>query len=110
MTAKLDDVGEAVGKLAERVDALVKRRADARRSDSYLCEEPVPTDKYLRKADARSRSRGPSLSSSEDRTAYRGYSLQRASNGDWHVSKDGYHITTQSSLEKAKRSIDEIAG
>jgi hypothetical protein len=45
-----------------------------------------------------------------DRTAYKGYSIIRDLRGDWHVSKDGHHITTQSSLETAKKQIDAVVG
>jgi hypothetical protein len=42
--------------------------------------------------------------------AYKGYLItEQLGGGAFHVSKDGHHITTQPSLEKAKRAIDEVA-
>lgn len=49
MVGKLDDAGAAIGKLAERVDALAGRRR--KDGDSYLSERPVPEDKTLRRTD-----------------------------------------------------------
>lgn len=43
----LDDVGEAIGKVAERFDAMRQRR-----KDGYLSSDPVPEDKTLRKTDS----------------------------------------------------------
>jgi hypothetical protein len=41
--------------------------------------------------------------------AYKGYLIsERSVGGECDVTKDGHHITTQPSLEKAKRAIDEL--
>ncbi len=41
-------------------------------------------------------------------TAHRGYLITSTMHGH-HVSKDGYHITTQPSHEHAKREIDKLS-
>lgn len=40
--------------------------------------------------------------------AYKGYLIKEDFGGWFHVSKDGHHITTQNSLQKAKKAIDEL--
>jgi hypothetical protein len=42
-------------------------------------------------------------------SAYRGYLVrQNLIGGEFHVSKDGYHITTQTTIDAAKTAIDSI--
>lgn len=38
-------------------------------------------------------------------TAYKGYLIKEDFAGDFHVSKDGHHITTQPTLDAAKEQI-----
>ncbi len=40
--------------------------------------------------------------------AYRTYLIRQAIGGDFFVSKDGHHITTQSTLAAAKAAIDSL--
>lgn len=40
--------------------------------------------------------------------AYRGYLIKSDFSGNFHVSKDGYHITSQRTLEAAKAAIDGL--
>ena len=40
--------------------------------------------------------------------AYRGYVIREDLRGDFHVSKDGFHITTQSSLSLAWAAVDAL--
>lgn len=40
--------------------------------------------------------------------AYRGYLIKQGFDGYFHVSREGYHITSQPSLEAAKAEIDNL--
>ena len=42
------------------------------------------------------------------RMSYKGYLITEDLCGNFHVSKGGYHITTQSSLDAAKKQIEAI--
>jgi len=50
----------------------------------------------------------PSRDSAGDKKAYKGYTILETIRGDFIVEKDGYRITTQSSMEKAKKEIDGL--
>ena len=45
----------------------------------------------------------------KDRMAYRGYSLIRGIDGEWHASDGGHHITS-GTLEQVKKGLDAIKG
>jgi hypothetical protein len=81
---------DAVENLERRVDAYCARRADDHRviGGVQLDAKPLPGG----------------LTS----TAYKGYLIKEDFRGNFHVSKGGSHITTQSSLEEAKKQIENL--